>query len=120
MNLAATWSRRSPNERRVLAAGALLVAAVLVLTLAWLPLERARTRLANDLPRLRAATAALQRDADEVKRLRAMPGYDEVAYLDQVRAWAGQNGQKIGISVSAVTAMMTVSGTPMRGTSMKR
>lgn len=73
MNLAAAWSRRSPNERRVLAAGALVLGAILVLTLVWLPLERARTRLANDLPRLRAATAALQRDADEVKRLRAMP-----------------------------------------------
>ena len=53
--------------------GALAVGALLVVALVWLPLERARTRLAADLPRLRAEVAALQRDADEVKRLRALP-----------------------------------------------
>jgi general secretion pathway protein M len=73
MSLATAWIRRSANERRVLALGAVGVAVILVVALVWLPLERARARLANDLPRLRAATAALARDAEEVKRLRAMP-----------------------------------------------
>jgi general secretion pathway protein M len=73
MNLPAAWTRRNPAERRYIAMGALAVGAVLVVALVWLPLERARTRLAADLPRLRAEVAALQRDAEEVKRLRALP-----------------------------------------------
>ena len=73
MNLPAAWTGRSPRERRFLTLGAFAVGAVLVVALVWLPLERARTRLAADLPRLRAEVAALQRDAEEVKRLRALP-----------------------------------------------
>jgi general secretion pathway protein M len=73
MSLATAFNRRSPNERRALALVGFVVAAVLVVALVWLPLERARARLANELPRLRAATAALTRDAEEVKRLRALP-----------------------------------------------
>jgi type II secretory pathway component PulM len=90
MNLANAWSRRSPNERRALAIGACVVGAILVVTLVWLPLERARARLANDLPRLRAATAALQRDAEEVKRLRAMP--QAVAVTNSPLASLATNG----------------------------
>jgi type II secretory pathway component PulM len=73
MNLAAAWNQRRPAERRLIAIGAFGIGAILVVTLAWLPLERTRTRLADELPRQRAAIAALQRDADEVKALRAMP-----------------------------------------------
>ena len=71
--LSAAWSQRSPSERRVLAAMAWLAAALLLVALVWLPLERTRSRLAAELPRLRASIAALEREADEVRRLRAMP-----------------------------------------------
>jgi general secretion pathway protein M len=67
------WNARSRVERRTLALAAGVLAIILVFTLAWLPLERARTRLAAEAPRLRASIDALQRDADEVKRLRALP-----------------------------------------------
>jgi general secretion pathway protein M len=70
--LAHAWNARRPGERRTLAIVAVLVVAMLIL-LAWLPLERSRTRLAAELPKLRASIAALERDAGEVKRLRAMP-----------------------------------------------
>ena len=73
MNLAAAWSQRRPGERRAIAIGAFVVAAILVVTFVWLPLERTRARLGGELPRLRATIAAMQRDADEVKRLRALP-----------------------------------------------
>ena len=43
------------------------------MALVWLPLERRRARLGADLPALRASIAALERDAAEVKRLRATP-----------------------------------------------
>ena len=67
------WQARSPGERRAAALGAALLALFLVATLVWLPLERSRARLEAEAPRLRASIASLQRDADEVKRLRALP-----------------------------------------------
>jgi general secretion pathway protein M len=73
MNVAALWLSRSPRERSVVAAGATLLAIMLAVALVWLPLERARVRLAAELPQLRASVVALQRDADEVQRLRALP-----------------------------------------------
>ena len=47
----------------------LAVAAAAVL---WIDAERTRARLADELPRLRASIASLERDAAEVQRLRAM------------------------------------------------
>ena len=73
MSVAALWHSRSPRERSVVTAGLTVLAMMLVVALVWLPLERARARLAAELPQLRASVLALQRDADEVKRLRALP-----------------------------------------------
>jgi general secretion pathway protein M len=64
---------RSPGERRVL----FIIAAVVILAIAaafiWLPIERSRARMRNELPALRASIAALEREAEEAKRLRALP-----------------------------------------------
>ena len=65
------WRARPERERSMLAAGGAVIAVMLYVALAWIPLERARVRLAGDLPTLRASIAALERDAAEVKRLRA-------------------------------------------------
>jgi type II secretory pathway component PulM len=70
MNIVSMWRSRTDGERKALAIGAALLAVVLVFV-AWLPLERARSRLDAELPRLRASVAQLQKDAAEVKRLRA-------------------------------------------------
>ena len=56
----------------LIAAGAVVVGVMLVVALVWLPLERTRARLDAELPQLRASIDALKRDADEVKRLRAV------------------------------------------------
>ena len=66
------WENRSARERRVIANLVVLAALVILFTL-WLQAERTRERLAGQLPQLRASLAALERDAQEVKRLRAMP-----------------------------------------------
>lgn len=66
------WENRSARERRVIVSLAVLAALVILFTL-WLQAERTRERLAGQLPQLRASLAALERDAQEVKRLRAMP-----------------------------------------------
>jgi general secretion pathway protein M len=62
-----------PPARRTLAAvlaGGIAVALLLVLAVES---QRSRARLDEQLPRLRASIAALERDAAEVKRLRALP-----------------------------------------------
>ena len=71
--VAEAWRARPERERSFLAAGALVVGVMLYVALVWLPLERMRGRLEADLPALRASIAALERDAAEVKRLRATP-----------------------------------------------
>ena len=67
------WRARPERERSFLAAGALVIGVMLYVGLVWLPLERLRTRLAADLPVLRASIVSLERDAAEVKRLRSTP-----------------------------------------------
>lgn len=73
MTLREAWERRAPGERRLYAGIAAAAALVLVFAFAWLPLERERARLERDLPALRGSIARLEREAQEVKRLRATP-----------------------------------------------
>jgi general secretion pathway protein M len=67
------WTSRSQKERRAIGVGAALVAVVLVVAFAWLPLERSRARLRTELPALRGSLSLLERQAAEVRRLKAMP-----------------------------------------------
>jgi general secretion pathway protein M len=69
----AVWTRRSPRERHVLAIGAVVVAVLLFVALAWIPVARTHARLERELPQVRASIAALERQADEVRRLRMLP-----------------------------------------------
>jgi general secretion pathway protein M len=72
IRLGSWWEHRSARERRFIAN--LLGAAGLVLLFTlWLQGERTRERLAGELPQLRASLAALERNAEEVRRLRALP-----------------------------------------------
>jgi general secretion pathway protein M len=71
--LPAAWTRRSQRERRMLAAGAGLAALLLFMALVAMPLERARARLAREVPELRASVELLRKDAGEALRLRALP-----------------------------------------------
>jgi type II secretory pathway component PulM len=67
------WQSRTDGERRAIAGLGAAAALVLVVAFAWLPLERARARDAQALPALRASLATMERDAAEVKRLKAVP-----------------------------------------------
>ena len=66
------WESRSARERRVIVSLVVLAGLVILFTLV-LQAERTRERLAGQLPQLRASLAALERDAQEARRLRAMP-----------------------------------------------
>jgi general secretion pathway protein M len=73
MTLPAAWTQRSEQERRILAVGAALAALLLFIAFVAIPLERTRSRLAREVPELRAAVGALQKDAGEARRLRSLP-----------------------------------------------
>ena len=70
---AAPWRDRSPRERAVLGAVGAMVALALLVAFAWLPLERTRASLQQQVPGLRASLASLERQSEEVRRLRALP-----------------------------------------------
>jgi general secretion pathway protein M len=72
MSLARAWRSRSPRERSLVTAGLVGLAVMLVVALVWLPLERTRVRLAAQLPELRASVLGLERDAEEVRQMRAL------------------------------------------------
>ena len=57
MSRLAFWTQRSARERTVITILGGIVAAVLLVAFAWLPLERARARLTAELPALRASVA---------------------------------------------------------------
>ena len=61
-----------PRERRAILLG-IGILVLLLLVVGVVQAERSRTQLAAELPSLRASVAALERDAEEVKRLRALP-----------------------------------------------
>jgi type II secretory pathway component PulM len=93
MSLARIWRARPERERSVVSAGLVMLAIMLAVTLLWLPLERTRVRRGAELPELRASVLALQRDAAEVKRLRALPATipanpSPLAPLMAANAWA--------------------------------
>ncbi|MGE5094179.1 MAG: type II secretion system protein GspM [Betaproteobacteria bacterium] len=71
--LSGYWKSRSARERSLWLVVASVVVLVLVVAFAWLPLERSRSRLQAELPRLRASLESMQREAAEAKRLRALP-----------------------------------------------
>ena len=66
------WDQRSARERAWISRIA-IVAAFALLAALWVQADRKRERLALELPQLRASVAALERDAEEVRRLRAAP-----------------------------------------------
>jgi len=93
MSLADLWHARPERERSAITAGLVVVAIMLVVALAWLPLERTRTRLNAELPALRASVEQLGLDAAEAKRLKAMAptipvNPSPLAPLIAANAWA--------------------------------
>jgi general secretion pathway protein M len=67
------WHTLQPRQRIVVASGAVILGLALLIAFVWLPLERYRASLQKRAPELRASLAAMERDAEEVKRMRALP-----------------------------------------------
>lgn len=71
--LGARWAALDSRQQRLVQGGGALLVVVLFAALVWLPLERTHKQLAARLPALQTQHAAMQRDAEEVKRLRSLP-----------------------------------------------
>ena len=75
--LPAAWSQRwsvlSGRQRSVIAAGAAILIVALLFAYVWLPLQHSRSDNAARLPELRAALAGMQRQTEELQRIRAVP-----------------------------------------------
>jgi type II secretory pathway component PulM len=97
------WNQRTASERRTLAIVGAVALAAIVVAFVWLPLERTRSRLAGEMPQLRASIAALERDADEVKRLRAMPAISATANRSSPLASLATNGG--GVAGAQITVL---------------
>jgi type II secretory pathway component PulM len=77
--MARMLAQRSPLERSILLTLGAVIAIGVVAAFAWLPLERTRARLASELPAMRASIGTLERDAEEAKRLKALPPISQAA-----------------------------------------
>jgi general secretion pathway protein M len=97
-------AQRTPAERTILAIVGVLIAGALVVAFAWLPLERSRARLKTQLPTLRASIPVLELQADEAKRLRAMPPVAP-ASGDSLASFASASGRPLaGAQVTVIDA----------------
>ena len=106
------WGRRSARERSVLLGIAAFVVAAMVMSLAWLPLERERTRLRDSLPAQRASLAALEDQAREVLRLKAMPPVANRVAATPLASLATNGGGLPGASIVVLDARrVRLSGT---------
>jgi general secretion pathway protein M len=100
----AFWAARTPSERTTLLVGGTLAAILLLVALVWLPLERNRVRLTNEIPKLSASIAAMERQAAQVARVRSLPALDttrgQTPSLGEVTATLGK-----GIPSAQVSAL---------------
>jgi general secretion pathway protein M len=67
------WRSRAPRERLVLAGGSALLLLALLYAYVWLPMQRDVAHLRQALPELREQARQLERDAQEVARLKKQP-----------------------------------------------
>jgi general secretion pathway protein M len=94
--LRAAWEARTPRERSVLAAGAVVLAALLGYQFAWSPLMAERERLRSSIVTLRVQAAAFTEDASEAEQLRGSANSRERSGtpLQTLRALAERNGMR--------------------------
>jgi len=96
--LRAAWAGRDPRERRVLAAGAAVLAEVLVWVVAIEPARTGLDRLGRALPQARAQAGELAGLLGEIRSLRklppAAPGTDARAALEKSLREAGFTAAK--------------------------
>lgn len=96
--LRARWSSLEPRQRVVIAAAGSILALGLLIAYVWLPLERNRAALQKRMPELRLQLTAMERDEEEVRRLRklsAVPNATAPRALDAAQLRANFAGAQV-------------------------
>lgn len=89
------WIERDPRERRLLALGGGVVLSAAIYLLAIAPAVQGSARLKQDMPELRAQSAAMQAMAAEVRRFAANPASSPPSSTRQdIEASLARNGLK--------------------------
>ena len=99
------WQARAPRERTVIGGAAVALAVAGLWAYVWVPIEADRARLAEALPRLRAAAQALAHEAAEVDRLRAAARARGAAAAPEAAIEATLKAAGLGDGYAGVTAL---------------
>jgi general secretion pathway protein M len=67
------WTERSPRERVIVAAGASLVAALVLFLFVYEPIDAERLRLRERVPQLKLTLQKMQAQAEQVKSVQSRP-----------------------------------------------
>jgi general secretion pathway protein M len=89
------WRARSTRERKVLGAGALLLAAALLYALVLAPLVESRAKLQQRLPKTRAETSLMQAQVEAIEKARA--GTRAAAVPGNLAARVGLSAETVGV-----------------------
>jgi general secretion pathway protein M len=93
------WSILSGRQRSVIVAGAVILIVALLFAYVWLPIQRSRADNTARLPELRAALAEMQRQAEELQRIRAVPpAAAALRPLDAQALRAAFNGSQVVVT----------------------
>lgn len=101
--IADTWRQRPPRERAVFVGVAAVAALLLVVAFVWLPLERGRTTLRAEIPRLAGALATMERQREELKLTRALPPATAAAAPAALAAVVASGSIARGVTGAQVT-----------------
>ena len=99
--LTARWAALNDRQRGLAIWGGAAMLVALFIALVWLPLNRAQRSLNERLPTLRAQHDALERDAEEVRRLKALPAASTTVTSRQLDA-NGLRAAFVGADVTAI------------------
>jgi type II secretory pathway component PulM len=114
--LARWWAEKTPGERRVATAMALLVAATLGWLVAWQPLQRDLAALRADVPAERAALAEAEHMAAEIAGLAraapSPPAPEAQAALERILGEHGLRGNATQIEWHEGRARIAVDAVP--------
>jgi general secretion pathway protein M len=94
------WSILSGRQRTVILAGAGILIVALLFAYVWLPLQHSRSDNAARLPELRARLAEMQRQAEELQRIRAVPpAAASLRPLDAQALRSAFSGSQVSVTV---------------------
>ena len=108
--LRARWRALAPRERRLLSVAGTLLGLLLLWLLAVQPAWRTLREAPIEIDRLEAQLQRMQRQAAEVRELRATPPVPAAQSVEALRAATQRLGERAKLSLAGDRATVTLSG----------